>query len=98
MAFWASPLTSRLATTTGRIEFVILRTDCSLPVALHLLLQERSYLQLMGSDQPMKGFAPFQSNALTGGLAGTLRVSSARTLRENRPNLVLFLPRDAGHN
>ena len=73
MAFWASPLTSRLATTTGRIEFVILRTDCSLPVALHLLLQERSYLQLMGSDQPMKGLAPFQSNALTGALDGTLR-------------------------
>jgi len=63
-----------LATTTGRIEFVILRTACSLPVALHLLLQERSYFQLMDSDQPMKGLAPFQSNALTGALAGTFQV------------------------
>ena len=71
MAFWASPLPSGLATTTGRIEFVILRTDCSLPVALHLLLRERSYLQLMDSDQSMKGLAPFQSNALTGALGWT---------------------------
>ena len=71
MAFWASPVASGLATTTGRIEFVILRTDCSLPVALHLLVQERSYLQFMGSDQPMKGLAPCQSNALTGALVAT---------------------------
>ena len=74
MAFWASPLTSGLATTTGRIEFVSLRTDCSLPVALHLLLQGRSYFPLMDSDQSMKGLAPFQSDAFTGALAGTLRV------------------------
>ena len=73
MAFWASPLPSGLATTTGRIEFVILRTDCSLPVALHLLLRERSYLQLMDSDQSMKGLAPFQSNALTGALGPACR-------------------------
>ena len=48
---WASPFPSRLATTTGRIEFVILRTGRSLPVALHLLSRERSYLQLQGSGQ-----------------------------------------------
>ena len=72
MVSWASPLPSGLATATGRIEFVILRTVCSLPVALHLLLQERSYLLLMGSDQPMKGLAPFRSNAFTGALAVTL--------------------------
>lgn len=69
MAFWASPLASGLATTAGRIEFVNLRTDCSLPVALHLLLQERSYLQLMDPDLSIKGLPPFQSNALTGALA-----------------------------
>ena len=74
MAFWASPLTSGLATTTGRIEFVSLRTDCSLPVALHLLLQGRSYFPLMDSDQSMKGLAPFQSDAFTGALAGTFHV------------------------
>ena len=66
MAFWASPLPSGLATTTGRIEFVSLRTDCSLPVALHLPFQERSYFQLIGSDQPMQGLAPCQSNTFTG--------------------------------
>lgn len=32
---WASPLMSRLAVTTGRIAFVILRTGSSPPVALH---------------------------------------------------------------
>ena len=31
-----------LATSTGRIEFVILRTDCSLPVALHLLFYKNA--------------------------------------------------------
>src|SRR5262245_60390757 len=51
MASWASPIGCGLATTTGRIEFVILRTDGSLPVALHLLSRERSYLQLMSPDQ-----------------------------------------------
>jgi hypothetical protein len=79
MASWASPLTSGLATTTGRIEFVNLRTDSSLPVALHLLLQGRSYFPLMDSEQPMKGLAPFRSNAFTGALAGTLRVPSAES-------------------
>jgi len=48
---WASPLASWLATTKSRIEFVILRTGHSHPVALHLLSQERSYLLLRGSGQ-----------------------------------------------
>ena len=47
---WASPLPSRLATTTGRIEFVILRTGRSPPVASHLLSQERSYYWLQSSE------------------------------------------------
>jgi hypothetical protein len=68
MASWASPYTSGLATTTGRNEFVSLRTNCSLPVALHLPFQERSYFQLIGSDQPMSGLAPDQSNSFTGAL------------------------------
>ena len=48
---WASPLSRRLATTTGRIEFVILRTSGSPPVALHPLSRGRSYFRLQGSDQ-----------------------------------------------
>ena len=77
------PLTRcTLATTTGRIEFVILRTDCSLSVALHLLLQKRSYCQLMGSDQPMMGLAPFQSNALTGALVRSRRERKTGSRRE----------------
>ena len=45
-AFWASPCSGRLAERTGRIEFVILRTALSSPVALHLLSRERSYCRL----------------------------------------------------
>ena len=47
---WASPLGCRLTTTTGRIEFVILRTGSSPPVALHLLSRGRSYFRLRSSD------------------------------------------------
>ena len=52
---WASPLASRLATTTGRIEFVLLRTGHSPPVALHLLSRERSYLRLQSTDHTLAG-------------------------------------------
>ena len=45
-AYQASPLTSRLATATGRIEFVNLRTGRSPPVALHPASRRRSYLRL----------------------------------------------------
>ncbi len=56
---WASPFPSRLATTTGRIEFVILRTSHSLPVALHPLSQGRSYHRLQSSNQTLAGtFTP----------------------------------------
>jgi hypothetical protein len=47
---WASPFPSRLATTTGRIEFVILRTSLSPPVALHPASQRRSYVRLQSSN------------------------------------------------
>ena len=46
-ASWASPFSSRLATATGRIEFVfILPTSSSSPVALHPASRRRSYLRL----------------------------------------------------
>jgi hypothetical protein len=44
---WASPFASRLAATTGRIEFVILRTGRSRPDALHLPSRGRSFVQLL---------------------------------------------------
>jgi len=47
---WASSLSSRLATTTGRIEFVILRTGRSPPVALHPAFRRRSYVRLQSSN------------------------------------------------
>ncbi len=47
---WASPFPSRLATTTGRIEFVILRTSRSPSVALHPLSRGHSYFRLRSSN------------------------------------------------
>ena len=52
---WASPLPSRLAATTGRMEFVILRTSHSPPVALHPLSRGRSYYWLQSSDPTSTG-------------------------------------------
>src|SRR6202020_262851 len=55
-ASWASPLPSRLATATGRIEFAVvdkrqplLRTGRSPPVALPPASRRRSFLQLRGA-------------------------------------------------
>ncbi len=65
----------RLATTTGRIEFVILRTSCSPPVALHPASRRRSYFQLQGSD-----------NALA--RTFTLQIRSTRKRTPQRPRAV----------
>ena len=43
---WISPFFGRLVARTGRIGFVILRTGCSPPVALHPASRRRSYLRL----------------------------------------------------
>ena len=47
---WASPLASRLTTTTGRIEFVILRTNRSPPVAPHPVSRRRGYIRIQSSN------------------------------------------------
>jgi hypothetical protein len=52
---WASPFPSRLATTTSRIEFVILRTGRSLSVALHSLSRGRSCFRLQSSAPTSTG-------------------------------------------
>ena len=52
---WVSPLPRRLTTTTGRNEFVILRTSRSPPVALHPLSRGRSYFRLQSSDPTLTG-------------------------------------------
>ena len=46
----ASPLARRLAATAGRIEFVILRTGRSPPVAPHLSSWRRSFHQIQSSE------------------------------------------------
>jgi hypothetical protein len=48
---WASPFASRLASHTGRIEFVILRMSRSPPVAPHPALRRRSYLRLQAGER-----------------------------------------------
>src|ERR1700721_4543153 len=55
-ASWASPYPSRLATTTGRIEFAKrLRTGGSPPVALHPASRRRSYVRMRSSDRTSEG-------------------------------------------
>jgi len=62
VASWASPFSSWLATTTGRIEFVILRTDRSPPDALHPASRRRSFVRLQCSNPTLTGTCtpPFQ--------------------------------------
>ncbi len=55
LASWASPLSSRLATTTGRNRFALLRTGRSPPVAPHPASWRRSYLRLRSSDRASAG-------------------------------------------
>ena len=55
----------------GRIEFVILRTDRSSPVALHLASRPRSYVRLQAGERlPGRDFHPSVSCTLAGALAG----------------------------
>jgi len=62
-ASWASPFASKLAAASGRIEFVILPTSSSSPVALHPASRRRSYLRL---SKP--GLAPNEDFHLTDSL------------------------------
>ena len=48
---WASPLASRLASHTGRIEFLIVRMSRSPPVAPHPVLRRRSYLRFQAGER-----------------------------------------------
>ena len=50
IASWASHVASRLAATTGRIEFVNLRTGRSPPVAPHPASRRRSFVRIQSSD------------------------------------------------
>ncbi|MDB5758178.1 MAG: hypothetical protein JWM30_1467 [Burkholderia sp.] len=56
--FQASPYYSKLAATPRRIEFVILRTANSPPIALHPASRQRSYLRLQGFGLPWQGLSP----------------------------------------
>jgi hypothetical protein len=66
--FQASPYMSRRATRPRRNRFVILRTVGSPPVALHLASLRRSYLRLLGCDQPRHGLAPCRQSVLADAL------------------------------
>ena len=73
---WASPFPSRLATTTGRIEFVILWTSRSPPVALHPASRRRSYVRLQSSN-------PTLARTLTSLIQSTYKRTRERPLRRS---------------
>ena len=56
--FRTSPCMSRLVAVPRRIEFVILRTDSSPQVALHLASRRRSYLRLRSCGFLRHGLSP----------------------------------------
>src|SRR3990167_5920494 len=71
---WASPFPSRLTVTIGRIEFVVLRTSFSPPVAPHHTSLCRSYVRL----QVWKAFY----------LKGIFTPLALRTFRRTRSRLL----------
>ena len=71
--FQTSPSPSQLVAVPRRIEFVILRTASSPPVASHPASLRRSYLQLRGLGLPRHGLPP----CCVGALAGALGAASA---------------------
>jgi hypothetical protein len=70
--FQASPSMSKLAAKSRRSRFVIQRTAGSPPVALHPALRQRSYLGLLGCEQPRHGLAPCKQSVLADALMADL--------------------------
>ena len=66
--FQTSPSPRQLVAVPRRIEFVILRTASSPPVAPHPASLRRSYLQLRGLGLPRHGLPPCCVGALAGAL------------------------------
>ena len=64
--FRASPWNRWLAATQRRIEFVLLRTDSSPPVAPHPASQRRSYLRLRSCGTLRHGLPPCWFGAIAG--------------------------------
>jgi hypothetical protein len=77
-------LTRRLAATSRRIEFVILRTSSSSSVALHPLSRGRSNCQLRSSDQLRQGLSPCRFDTLTSALVPPLGGSGDRINFQDR--------------
>ena len=70
--FWASPFARRLASHSGRIEFVILRTGTPSSVALHLVSPQRSYFDLRaGESVPGRELSSLMPSGLMGARART---------------------------
>ena len=80
LASWASPFSSRLATATGRIEFVNLPTSSSPPVAPHAASRRRSYLRL---SRP--GLAPSEDFHLTDSVRSQAHWSRGFPARRKEP-------------
>src|SRR5271166_623266 len=69
-SFQASPLSSRLATASRRIGFVLLRTGGSPPAAPHPASRRRSCLRLHSYDLLWRGLAPRRQSVLADALDG----------------------------
>jgi hypothetical protein len=84
---WASPFVRRLATATGRIAFVILRTGRSSPAASHPASRRRGCIRLRAGERlPGRDFHPssracFQAHEC-GGLPAEWRLESAEDAGE----------------
>ena len=94
VASWASPFSSWLATTTGRIEFVILRTDRSPPDALHPASRRRSFVRLQCSNPTLTGThtPPFQHHHKRTSLTSPVGDVSPCGVRTGTPIFSLHWP------
>jgi len=105
----ASPFPSRLATTSGRFGFVILRTGCSPPVASHPASRRRSYVRLSAGERMPRGDShPPDRGTLSGALArglvprlrllrGRKRITSRARAATANPPLTLSATRTDGY-
>ena len=95
-AFQASPSPSKLAAMPRRIEFALLRTASSLPVALHPASLRRSFLLLRGLGLPRHGLPPCCVCAFTGALGASACGASVEGSARKRSLLQRFPPHPTG--
>jgi len=89
--FRTSPWYRRLVAALRRIEFVILRTDTSPPVAPHPASRRRSYLRLRSCGFLRHGLSPCWCGALTGARFPPSREWRKRVISAHQKDQALIL-------